>query len=86
MIDNIKNRKELRTIRYNRISSISQNSDSQQKNNEKYTYVFEDKCSGPIPLFEGKYGVYLKEYVEQDKVDEISIHSIDSWQEIYETC
>jgi len=77
MKDDVKNRKELRTIRYNRVSSISQNLDRQQKKNEKYTYVFEDTCSGTIPLFECKFGVYLKEYVEQDKVDEISIHSID---------
>ena len=77
MMNDIKNRKELRTIRYNRVSSISQNLDRQQKNNESYTYVFEDKCSGTIPLFKRTYGVYLKEYVEQDKVDEISIHSID---------
>lgn len=67
----------MRTIRYNRVSSINQNLDRQQKNNESYTYVFEDKCSGTIPLFERVYGVYLKEYVEQGKVDEISIHSID---------
>ena len=60
MDDYIKNRKELRTLRYNRISSISQNLDRQQKNNEMYTYVFEDKCSGTIPLFERKFGVYLK--------------------------
>ena len=77
MIGDIKINKELRTIRYNRVSSISQNLDRQQKNNEKYTFVFEDKCSGTTPLFERKYGVYLKEYVEQSKVDEISIHSID---------
>ena len=77
MIDDIKIRKEKRTIRYNRVSSISQNLDRQQKNNKLYTYVFEDKCSGTIPLFERTYGVYLKEYVEQGKVDEVSIHSID---------
>ena len=51
-MNDIKIRKEVRTIRYNRVSSISQNLDRQQKNNEKYTYVFEDKCSGTIPLFE----------------------------------
>jgi len=68
MIDDIKIRKEKRTIRYNRVSSISQNLDRQQKNNKLYTYVFEDKCSGTIPLFERTYGVYLKEYVEQGKV------------------
>ena len=67
----------MKTLRYNRISSITQNLDRQQQNNEKYTYVFEDKCSGTIPLFDRKYGVYLKEYVEKGKVDEISIHSID---------
>jgi predicted site-specific integrase-resolvase len=51
MIDDIKIRKEKRTIRYNRVSSISQNLERQQKNNKLYTYVFEDKCSGTIPLF-----------------------------------
>ena len=68
---------ELKTLRYNRVSSLSQNLGRQQKNNADYTYVFEDKCSGTIPLFQRKYGVYLKEYVEQGKVNEISIHSID---------
>lgn len=67
----------MNTLRYNRVSSLNQNLDRQQKNNESYTYVFEDKCSGTIPLFERTYGVYLKEYVEQGKVDEVSIHSID---------
>ena len=67
----------MKTIRYNRVSSTNQNLDRQQQNNKNFTYVFEDVCSGTIPLFERKYGVYLKEYVEQGKVDEISIHSID---------
>ena len=67
----------MKTLRYNRISSTTQNLDRQQQNNQDYTYVFEDKCSGTIPLFDRKYGKYLKEYVEQGKVDEISIHSID---------
>ena len=77
MKDNINIRKELKTIRYNRVSSISQNLERQQRNNADYTYVFEDKCSGTIPLFQRKFGVYLKEYVELGKVNEISIHSID---------
>ncbi|MDA3911899.1 MAG: recombinase family protein [Bacteroidales bacterium] len=42
-----------------------------------YTYIFEDVCSGTIPLFDRKYGKYIKEYVVQEKIDEISIHSID---------
>lgn len=67
----------MKTLRYNRISSATQNLDRQQQNNQDYTYVFEDKCSGTIPLFDRKYGMYLKEYVAQGKVDEISIHSID---------
>jgi DNA invertase Pin-like site-specific DNA recombinase len=77
MNDNIIIKKEMRTLRYNRVSSITQNLDRQQQNIEKYTYVFEDKCSGTQPLFDRKYGKYLKEYVEQDKVDEVSVHSID---------
>jgi len=77
MFNDIIIRKEMRVLRYNRVSSINQNLDRQQKNNESYTYVFEDKCSGTTPIFERMYGVYLKEYVEQGKVDEISIHSID---------
>ncbi len=67
----------MRTLRYNRVSSITQNLDRQQQKNKTYTYVFEDKCSGTIPLFERKYGKFLKEYVEQGKIDEISCHSID---------
>ncbi len=67
----------MKTLRYNRISSATQNLDRQQQNNEKYTYVFEDRCSGTIPLFDRKYGKYIKEYVEQNKIDEISCHSID---------
>ena len=67
----------MKTLRYNRISSATQNLDRQQQNNQKYTYLFEDKCSGVIPLFDRKYGRFLKEYVEQGKMDEISIHSID---------
>ena len=77
MIDDIKIRKELKTIRYNRVSSISQNLGRQQKNNDDYTYVFEDRCSSAINVFDRKYGVFLKEYVQQKKVNEISIHSID---------
>lgn len=77
MINDIKIRKEIQTIRYNRISSTSQNLDRQQKNNETFTYVFEDRCSGTIPLFERTFGKHLKDYIEQGKVDEISIHSID---------
>jgi|GEM_PF-419374 len=77
MNDDINNKNELRILRYNRVSSLTQNMNRQQQNNQKYTYVFEDKCSGTQHLFDRKYGVYLKEYVEQDKVDEISIHSID---------
>lgn len=67
----------MKTLRYNRISSATQNLDRQQQNNQNYTYVFEDKCSGTIPLFDRKYGKFLKEYVEQGIVSEISIHSID---------
>jgi DNA invertase Pin-like site-specific DNA recombinase len=67
----------MKVLRYNRISTATQNLDRQQQNNQDYTYVFEDKCSGTIPLFDRKYGKYLKEYVEQGKVDEISVHSID---------
>jgi DNA invertase Pin-like site-specific DNA recombinase len=67
----------MKVLRYNRISTATQNLDRQQQNNQDYTYVFEDKCSGTIPLFDRKYGKHLKEYVEQGKVDEISVHSID---------
>ena len=67
----------MKALRYNRISSATQNLDRQQQNNQNYTYVFEDKCSGTIPLFERKYGKFLKEYVEEKKINEISVHSID---------
>ncbi len=77
MNDNINIKKEMRTLRYNRVSSLSQNLTRQQQNLDKYTYVFEDKCSGTQALFDRKYGKYLREYVKQNKIDEVSIHSID---------
>jgi DNA invertase Pin-like site-specific DNA recombinase len=66
-----------KVIRYNRISTIQQNLDRQQQKNHEYDMVFEDRCSGTIPLFERPYGKEIKSVIESGEVGVISIHSID---------
>ena len=66
-----------RSLRYNRISSVQQNLDRQQQRNHEYEMVFEDRCSGTIPLFERPFGKEIKSIVENGEIDIICIHSID---------
>jgi hypothetical protein len=58
-----------RSLRYNRISSVQQNLDRQQQRNHEYEMVFEDRCSGTIPLFERPYGKEIKSIVENGEID-----------------
>ena len=66
-----------KVIRYNRISSVQQNLERQQQNNQNYDMVFEDRCSGTIPLFERPFGKEIKSVIESGEVELISVHSID---------
>ncbi len=62
---------------YSRISSIEQNPERQLVDSKLYDYVLTDYCSGSIPLYDRPQGSQIRKLVEQGKVREIHIHSID---------
>jgi DNA invertase Pin-like site-specific DNA recombinase len=64
-------------ILYTRISSQEQNPERQQQQTESFDYVFVDKCSGLIPLFERPKGKELKKLIDKGELQQIPVHSID---------
>jgi len=63
-------------ILYSRVSTIDQKPDRQLQN-KNYDYVFTDYCSGSIPLFERPKGKQIKKLLDEGKLTELHIHSID---------
>ncbi len=64
-------------ILYTRVSSVSQNEERQKQNTEGFDYVFVDKCSGLIPLWERPKGAQLKKMIDSNQLQHLTIHSID---------
>lgn len=64
-------------IKYNRISTISQNPSRQELNSNEYDKVFLDKVSGTIPFFERENGKIILELLEEGKLESMSVQSID---------
>ncbi len=64
-------------ILYIRISSISQNEIRQNQDSEGFDYVFIDKCSGLIPLWDRPKGSQLKKLIDNGELKQLTIHSID---------
>jgi len=62
---------------YSRISTVDQNEVRQMDNLEGFDYVFTDKCSGSIPLFERPKGSQIKKLIDGGKLTHLEIHSID---------
>ena len=64
---------------YSRISSNdgSQNDERQLQNLKEFDYVLSDKCSGTIPLWERPKGSQIKKLINENKLKELHIHSID---------
>ena len=63
---------------YSRISTEEQSDLRQLKNNEKgFDYVLSDKCSGTIPIWERPRGSQIKNLIDEGKLKELHIHSID---------
>ena len=63
---------------YSRISTTDQSDLRQLKNTEKgFDYVLSDKCSGSIPIWERPRGKLIKELIEEGKLKELHIHSIE---------
>lgn len=64
-------------VLYSRVSTVEQNEQRQLQDAEGFDYVFVDKCSGSIPLFERPKGSQIKEMLDNKQVNHIEIHSID---------
>ncbi len=64
-------------VLYSRVSTAEQNEERQLQNTEGFDYVFVDKCSGSIPLFDRPKGSQIKEMLDNKQVKHIEIHSID---------
>ena len=63
---------------YSRISKEEQSDLRQLKNTEKgFDYVLSDKCSGTIPIWERPRGSQIKNLIDEGKLKELHIHSID---------
>jgi len=64
---------------YSRISSSdgSQNDERQLQNLNGFDYVLSDRCSGTIPLWERPKGGQIKKLIDDNKLKELHIHSID---------
>jgi DNA invertase Pin-like site-specific DNA recombinase len=64
-------------ILYSRVSTAEQNAERQIQNSDSFDYVFVDKCSGLIPLWERPKGKELKKLIDQGKLKHLTVHSID---------
>lgn len=64
-------------ILYSRVSTAEQNAERQIQNSESFDYVFVDKCSGLISLWERPRGKELKKLIDQGKLKHLTVHSID---------
>jgi DNA invertase Pin-like site-specific DNA recombinase len=64
-------------ILYSRVSTAEQNEERQIQNGSDYDYIFVDKCSGLIPIWERPKGSQLKKLIDKRELKQITVHSID---------
>jgi DNA invertase Pin-like site-specific DNA recombinase len=64
-------------VLYSRVSSTSQQEDRQIQDIVGFDYVFTDKCSGLIPLWERPKGSQIKKMIDNGQLKQITVHSID---------
>lgn len=62
---------------YSRVSTEDQNESRQLNKLEGFDYVFTDKCSGSIPLWDRPKGSQIKKLIDNDKLTHLEVHSID---------
>lgn len=63
-------------VLYTRVSTLDQNPDRQLQD-KGYDYSFTDYCSGSIDFFERPKGKQVKKLLDDGKLKELHIHSID---------
>ena len=64
-------------VYYSRVSTKDQNESRQMNNLDGFDYVFTDKCSGSIPLWERPKGSQIKKLIDSEKLSHLEVHSID---------
>jgi len=64
-------------ILYSRVSNAVQNIERQIQKSDGFDYVFIDKCSGLIPLWERPTGGQLRKLIDKGVLKHITVHSID---------
>ncbi|MEQ9063454.1 MAG: recombinase family protein [Vicingaceae bacterium] len=64
-------------VKYVRISSIGQNPERQQTDEKEFDRVLTDTISGTVPFFERPKGKIIKEMLEEERITELHIQSID---------
>jgi len=71
--------RDMKTLRYVRVSSNSQKVDRQVEEGDrtKFDFFLEEKVSGKTELFSREKGSIIKELVLEGKVDVVSIYSVD---------
>ena len=71
--------RDMKTLRYVRVSSNSQKVDRQVEEGDrtKFDFFLEEKVSGKTELFSREKGSIIKELVLEGKVDIVSIYSVD---------
>jgi len=62
---------------YSRVSSIEQNESRQMLNLIGFDYIFTDKCSGSIPIWDRPKGSQIKKLIDDGKLTHLEVHSID---------
>jgi DNA invertase Pin-like site-specific DNA recombinase len=62
---------------YSRVSTEEQNDSRQLINLKEFDYVFTDKCSGSIPLFERPKGSQIQKLINSNNLTHVEVHSID---------
>ena len=62
---------------YTRVSTQEQNDDRQKVNTKDFDYVLSDKISGVVDLWERPRGKQIKELIDDGKLKELHVHSID---------
>ena len=69
----------MKVLRYIRVSSQSQKFDRQVEKGDKtkYDFFLEEKVSGKTELFQREKGSIIKELVLENKIDVVSVYSVD---------
>lgn len=64
-------------VKYIRVSTLEQNTDRQQKNENDFDKTYVDKISGAISFFDRPQGKKLIDLIESGRISEVHVISVD---------